>query len=71
MRKKNYPAAEVDTTAMSDEEYFEKGKSFVEDMKKISEEYKPYFGHNDLFVSFEHLVQRLQLKLKQEERWAE
>ncbi len=71
MTRKNYPAAEVDTAAMSDEEYFEIGKNFVEELKKISTEYKPYFGHNELFISFEHLVQRFQLKLKQEERWAE
>lgn len=71
MIKKSYPAAEIDTTAMSDEEYFEIGKSFVEELKKISTEYKPYFGQNELFMSFELLIQRLQMKLKQEERWAE
>lgn len=71
MTRKNYLAAEVDTATMSDEEYFEIDKSFVEDLKKISEEYKPYFGHDQLFMSFERLVQRVQLKLKQEERWAE
>ncbi len=71
MTRKSYPAAEVDTIAISDEEYFEIGKNFVEDLKKLAEEYKPYFGHNQLFMSFEHLAQRFQLKLKQEERWVD
>ncbi len=71
MTRNNYTAAEIDTTVICDEEYFEKGKSFVEELKKIAEEHKPYFGHNQLFMSFENLVQRFQLKLKQEERWAE
>jgi len=70
-KKNNYQTAPVDTTGMSNDEYFEKGKCFVEQLTELAREYKPYFGHSDLFMKFESLIERLRCRLIEEERWAD